>query len=228
MEFSIDETQTLFDSSGKPYTSYSITTHYQGQRFQASPPPHSPQTQRLPCCRITHSSRRTQPPPMRSAYVCAFHASARACARACCVFCAAFPTALPRVPQPARNDTQAQRRYREFVALHDGLRGEVSGLPHHFPVWPFHLNRLAPEVVDGRRVALCSYLSAALAALHGGVMPARLRSFLQLPQAQANRMTAPAGPSGAAALLPLEKSDTVLVQRGVPAAALAVSSHLQL
>ena len=106
---------------------------------------------------------------------------------------------------------QAQRRYREFVALHDGLRGEISGLPHAFPVWPFHLNRLAPEVVDGRRVALCSYLSAALAALHGGVMPARLRSFLQLPQAQANRMTAPAGPSGAAALLPLEKSDTVLM-----------------
>ena len=106
---------------------------------------------------------------------------------------------------------QAQRRYREFVALHDGLRGEVSGLPHHFPVWPFHLNRLAPEVVDSRRVALCSYLSAALAALHGGVMPARLRSFLQLPQAQANRMTAPAGPSGAAPLLPLEKSDTVLM-----------------
>ncbi|EOD25091.1 hypothetical protein EMIHUDRAFT_450438 [Emiliania huxleyi CCMP1516] len=139
MEFSIESTSTLFDSSGKPYTSYSITTHYQGQRFQA------------------------------------------------------------------------QRRYREFVALHDGLRGEVSGLPHHFPVWPFHLNRLAPEVVDGRRVALCSYLSAALAALHGGVMPARLRSFLQLPQAQANRMTAPAGPSGAAPLLPLEKSDTVIL-----------------
>jgi len=139
MEFSIESTSTLFDSSGKPYTSYSITTHYQGQRFQA------------------------------------------------------------------------QRRYREFVALHDGLRGEVSGLPHHFPVWPFHLNRLAPEVVDSRRVALCSYLSAALAALHGGVMPARLRSFLQLPQAQANRMTAPAGPSGAAALLPLEKSDTVIL-----------------
>jgi len=46
MEFSIESTSTLFDSSGKPYTSYSITTHYQGQRFQASP--HSPQTQRLP------------------------------------------------------------------------------------------------------------------------------------------------------------------------------------
>ena len=104
---------------------------------------------------------------------------------------------------PTLRGVQAQRRYREFVALHDGLRGEVSGLPHHFPVWPFHLNRLAPEVVDSRRLALCSYLSAALAALHGGVMPARLRSFLQLPQAQANRMTAPAGPSGAAPLLPL-------------------------
>lgn len=135
LQFSIDHANTLFDEAGRPYTSYSIVTTYQGQSYAS------------------------------------------------------------------------ERRYREFRALHERLRSDVPGLPHHFPVWPNLLNRFAGDVIDERRAALAKYLTDVVAVLAGATLPALFRAFLQLPPAE----DAGSGSDPIVQVTPLEASDTVIL-----------------
>ena len=76
---------------------------------------------------------------------------------------------------------EVQRRFREFVVLHQRLRAYVDGLPTRFPLWGNLLNRFDAGVVEARKVGLARYLTDVLDLLQGAALPQPLRAFLELP-----------------------------------------------
>jgi len=105
-----------------------------------------------------------------------------------------------------------QRRFREFVVLHQRLRAHLDELPAQFPLWGNVLNRFSPGVLEARKVGLQRYLEDVCTKLEGKVFPQPLRTFLELP---AHEETTPEQPMMMQAVL--EPTDTViLVAYGLP------------
>ena len=105
-----------------------------------------------------------------------------------------------------------QRRFREFVVLHQRLRAHLDELPAQFPLWGNVLNRFSPGVLEARKVGLQRYLEDVCTKLEGEVFPQPLRTFLELP---AHEETTPEQPMMMQAVL--EPTDTViLVAYGLP------------
>jgi len=105
-----------------------------------------------------------------------------------------------------------QRRFREFVVLHQRLRAHLDELPAQFPLWGNVLNRFSPGVLEARKVGLQRYLEDVCSRLEGSVFPQPLRTFLELP---AHEEAAPSQPMMMQAVL--DPSDTViLVAYGLP------------
>ena len=74
-----------------------------------------------------------------------------------------------------------QRRFREFVVLHQRLKAHLETLPSQFPLWGNVLNRFSPGVLEARTVGLQRYLEDVCSRLEGAAFPQPLRAFLELP-----------------------------------------------